>query len=194
MPIFLVIRFLWYYIYDPPCGQGLEYTHRILACRMRRLKGCPDGSASTAWNYDSLLCNRMPTQNAANILIPLVPNPYSTPFTHGTTYCWLGCTIPLYSAFSSSSPDILPYSPFTYPFSFSSLRAGELKEIIMHNLFNEKQCLCRKFLNKQVQDKISDKDRIIIRSLSRIFGLYIVKAVKPIQFSDGWNNRNRNRG
>ena len=29
-----------------PCGQGVEYAHHIPACPMRRLKGCPDGSAS----------------------------------------------------------------------------------------------------------------------------------------------------
>jgi len=48
-------------------------------------------------------------------LKPLVPNPHSTPFTHGATCCWLGCTIPPQSAFLSSSPQIillhLPSSP-----------------------------------------------------------------------------------
>ena len=34
-----------------------SYAHRIPACRMRRLKGCPDGNASTAWDYADLLCN-----------------------------------------------------------------------------------------------------------------------------------------
>ena len=29
----------------------------------------------------------MPAQNAATILKPLVPNPYSTPSTHGATCC-----------------------------------------------------------------------------------------------------------
>ena len=36
---------------------GGEYGHRCPACRMRRLKGCPDGSASTAWDIAGLLCN-----------------------------------------------------------------------------------------------------------------------------------------
>ena len=34
------------------CGLGVEY-----ACRMRQLKVCPDGSASTAWDYAGLLYN-----------------------------------------------------------------------------------------------------------------------------------------
>ena len=36
---------------------GVEYAHRIPACRMRRLNGCPDDIASTAWDYVCLLCN-----------------------------------------------------------------------------------------------------------------------------------------
>ena len=35
-----------------PCGRGVEYAHRIPACRMRRLKGCLDASASLAWKVD----------------------------------------------------------------------------------------------------------------------------------------------
>ena len=50
----------------------------------------------------------MPTQNAATIIKPLVPNPHSTPFTHGAICCWLGCTIPL---LLSSNPSILPLHP-----------------------------------------------------------------------------------
>ena len=38
-------------------GGWLEYAHRFPACRVRRLKGCPVGSASTAWDYTCLLCN-----------------------------------------------------------------------------------------------------------------------------------------
>ena len=44
-------------IFESPCGQGLEYNRRFLVCCMRQLKGCPDGSASTAWVYAGLLCN-----------------------------------------------------------------------------------------------------------------------------------------
>ena len=32
-------------------------SHRFPACHMRWLKGCPDGSASTARDYAGLLCN-----------------------------------------------------------------------------------------------------------------------------------------
>ena len=41
----------------PSCGRGVEYAYRFPACRMKRLKGCPDGSASIAWDYAGLLCN-----------------------------------------------------------------------------------------------------------------------------------------
>ena len=39
-----------------PCGRGVECAHRFPVCRLRRLKGCPDGSASTAWDYAGFLC------------------------------------------------------------------------------------------------------------------------------------------
>ena len=42
---------------NSPCGRGVAYARRIHACRMRRLKWCPDGSTSTAWGYASLLFN-----------------------------------------------------------------------------------------------------------------------------------------
>ena len=32
----------------PPLWAGVEYAHRFTECCMRRLKGCPDGSASTS--------------------------------------------------------------------------------------------------------------------------------------------------
>ena len=34
-----------------------EYAHRFPVCRIRRLKGCPNVSASTAWDYTGLVCN-----------------------------------------------------------------------------------------------------------------------------------------
>ena len=44
--IFLLLCLYYYY----PCTlrPGVEYAHRFPACRMRRLKRCPDGSTSTA--------------------------------------------------------------------------------------------------------------------------------------------------
>ena len=38
-----------------PCGREVEYAQRFSACRMRCLKECPDGIASTAWDYAVLL-------------------------------------------------------------------------------------------------------------------------------------------
>ena len=40
-----------------PWGQAVEYAHCFPAWRIRRLKGCSDGSASTAWEYTGLLWN-----------------------------------------------------------------------------------------------------------------------------------------
>ena len=71
------------------CGRGVEYTSLFSVCRMRRLNRCPDGGASTAWDYAGLLCKfyRDAGQNAAKLLKPLVLNPHLTPFTHGATCC-----------------------------------------------------------------------------------------------------------
>ena len=41
----------------PPCWQGVEYDHLFPSCRLWRLKDCPNGSASTAWDYAGLLCS-----------------------------------------------------------------------------------------------------------------------------------------
>ena len=76
-----------------PCGRGgdVEDTHCFPACRMRQLKGYPDGSTSTAWdNAAPVSCvtsTGMPAQNTATIVKPLVTNLQSTPFTHGATCC-----------------------------------------------------------------------------------------------------------
>ena len=43
-----------YYIHDSPCT--IENAHRLPACRMKRPKGFPDGSTSTARDYAGLLC------------------------------------------------------------------------------------------------------------------------------------------
>ena len=44
-------------MYSTPCGRGVEYAPCFSACRMKRLKGCPDDRTSTAWDYAGLLCN-----------------------------------------------------------------------------------------------------------------------------------------
>ena len=41
----------------PPCRWEVEYVHRFSVYCMRQLKGCPDGSASTAWDYAGLIWN-----------------------------------------------------------------------------------------------------------------------------------------
>ena len=43
-----LMRYTGIFISFPPCGWGAEYAHRFPACRMRRLKACPDGSAFTS--------------------------------------------------------------------------------------------------------------------------------------------------
>ena len=35
----------------------VKNAHRLPEFHMRPLKGCPDGTASTAWHYADLLCN-----------------------------------------------------------------------------------------------------------------------------------------
>ena len=37
--------------------ERLIYAHHFPPCRVKLLKWCPDGSASTAWDYADLLCN-----------------------------------------------------------------------------------------------------------------------------------------
>ena len=71
-----------------PYRQGVEWAHRFPACHMRRLKGLPDGSACTAWNYAGFLCfyslgwrdRGMPAENSVTVLKLLVPNPQLNPF------------------------------------------------------------------------------------------------------------------
>ena len=98
----------------PPCGRGVKYGQSFPACRMRRLKGCLPMTARLQRGNTLASCvtsTAMPAQKAANNPKSLVPNPDSTPFTHGATCCWLGCTISPSSSFPSSSPQILPCSP-----------------------------------------------------------------------------------
>ena len=62
---------------NPPCGRRVEYAHRLPACRMRRLKGCPYGSASTTWDYTGLLCNNRhkTLPPFSNVLCPIPTQP-----------------------------------------------------------------------------------------------------------------------
>ena len=49
-----------------------NYFDPFPACPMMRLKGCPDGSVSTAWDYAGLLCNLY--WDASEKTLPPFPN------------------------------------------------------------------------------------------------------------------------
>ena len=144
---------------------GDEYAHRFPPCCMRRLKECPDDSASTAWDYVSLLCNfysldwrdqRMTAQNADTILKLLVSNPHSNPPTHGATCWWLGCTIPLlpsnFSIFLLNLPLFFPL----YMLESSAIIAtiGQLGTILTSSKVNNTSTKClhqKNFLSNSFQ-------------------------------------------
>ena len=62
------------------------------------------------------------------ILKPLVPNPHSTPFTHGATCCWFGCNVVSIPLLLPSISSILPLH---LPPLLPSLRAWQLGVIII---------------------------------------------------------------
>ena len=102
------------------------------AFRMKRLKGCLDGSTSTAWNYAGLMFNLYRDaglKHCHHYQTSLAHSPFN-PF-HTWCNMLLGCTIPPLSAIPSSSPQIPPHSPFTSPLFFSPSRARELGAIII---------------------------------------------------------------
>ena len=129
----------------PPCGWGVEYAQHFLVCRINRLKECPDGSASTAWNYTGLLCNLHSLQSRLKrlwcwptMLPPFlnIPCPISTqPLLPMMQHVDWVAPFPLVSI-SSSSPQILPYSPFTSLLYFPLLPAWELRDPDHHNHHN----------------------------------------------------------
>ena len=69
------------------CGRGVEYAHRIPACRMRRLKGCPDSSATTAWDYAGPLCSLYRDAAQKRCQHSQTFTAHSTPLTHAATCC-----------------------------------------------------------------------------------------------------------
>ena len=122
---------------------------------MRSLKGCPDSSASTAWDYTGLLCNlyrdshpkHFHHSQTCRVQSPL--NPFYTwcnMLLTGSAQCQhcqhslvvsTGSAVLTQSAVgqqcprSQHSPQIPPYSPFTSPPFFPPLRARELEAIII---------------------------------------------------------------
>ena len=73
------------------CGRGIEYIYSFPACRMRRLKGCPNISASF------LLCNLYSSgwrDRDVGSKCFHYSHTSRTSFTNEATCCWLGCIIP----------------------------------------------------------------------------------------------------
>ena len=99
-----------------PCGRGVKYAHLFLAFLKRQQKDVPmatplqHGTTSAS----CVTSTGMPAQKAATILKPLMPDPHSTPFTHGATYMLLtGLHHSTVVSIPFLLPEIPPYSPFT---------------------------------------------------------------------------------
>ena len=77
----------------------------------------------------------MPAQTTVTIFKPLVPDPHSTPVTHGAD--WVAPFPPVVDIFLLF-PQIPSYSPFTSPLFFPSFRARKLGAIIIiiHAIFS----------------------------------------------------------
>ena len=120
----------------PPCVRGVKYAHCFPACRVRRLKRHPDGSASTTWDYAGLLYNLYLDAGQKRCHVPFsnlsCPIP-TQPLLHMVQHVadWV---VPFPR--SQHSPQIPPYSPFTSSLSFPPLRARELVAIIIIALTN----------------------------------------------------------
>ena len=123
----------WAFPYDT---QG--NAHCFPACRRKRLKGCPDGCASTAWDSVHLLCNLY--WNAGRKRCPLLHmvqplftwcNPHPTPF-----YTWCNMLLTgLHRSPIVSIHFLLLSNSFILPLHLPSLfflplRARELGAII----------------------------------------------------------------
>ena len=110
----------------PHMGRGVEYMHRFPACRMRRQKRCPDGSASTAWDYAGLLCSlyslgwRYQDADPKRCHYSQTSHAHSKLFLHMEQH--VADWVPPFPHTQHSPPfvQILPFSPFTSPPSSSS--------------------------------------------------------------------------
>ena len=105
-------------------GRGIKYAHRCHAYRTRRLNGCPDGSACTAWDYACLLCNFYRDAGLKHCHHTYTSRAQS-PLNPFYTCCWPSCTIPR-SQHSPPPPPLkffhtLPYLPSIFP-SFTCTR------------------------------------------------------------------------
>ena len=98
-----------------PYGRGVEYVHRFPACRMRRLKRCPDGSISTAWNYADRLWK---LYRDAGPIHCHFSQTYYTQFTCNRFYIW--CNMLLTEL--HPSPTLFPTLPYV---KFSHGRADK---------------------------------------------------------------------
>ena len=105
-----------------PCGRGVEYTDRFPACRMRRLKECPNGSTNTAWDYVVLLCKlyrpgcrskTLPLFSNLSYPIPIHPLLHMVQHVANWVALFPGVSVPL--LLPSNSSILLLHLPSVFP-------------------------------------------------------------------------------
>ena len=100
-------------------GAGSIIAHRFPSCRMRWLKGCPVGNASTAWDYAGLLCH-LYRDAGANRCHYSQPSRAQFPFQ--PFYTWYNMLLTgLHQSPVISIPLHLPSNSSIFPFHFPSL-------------------------------------------------------------------------
>ena len=159
-------------------GGGVEYAHRFPACRMRRLKGCPDGSTSMTWDIPASWTDR----DVGLVLGEKPPEKPRPPVTDGpnrcqysqtsrtesplnTFYTWYNVvltglhrspvvSIPFYS------PQTLPCSRFTSLLpSLLSLTCTTVQLYVIHlyhvciitSIFSRGKILCKKIMSDDTE-------------------------------------------
>ena len=116
-----------------PLWVEVEYVNRIPACRMRRLKACPDGSASISVGLRQHPVYPLPECQPKTL--PIFSNlSCQIPLNH--FYTWYNMLLTgLHHSPVVSIPLLLPTNssifPLHLPLSFSSLCARELVAIII---------------------------------------------------------------
>ena len=116
-------------------------------CRMRRLKGCSDGSGSTAWDYAGLLCNLNSLDLRDHDAGPKCCHYSQTsraqsPLNH--FYSWYNMLLTQ----SHSTPPPLKFfnTPLTSSLFFPSLRPRDIESIIIIIMIAYcTQCLINKY-------------------------------------------------